>query len=121
LCGEKVDRVSSQKQKKNVFFGQNYIKRQSERLLWFYQKKKYTRETSLFIFVIDIKIIVNNNGANNAISAAKTKRAQREHRSHVARGVFAPGKVGIYRRVFAKRLSRVEDTFIARQSDSKVR
>jgi len=82
--------------------------------------KKNTRERHFYSSLINIILIINN-GANNASSAAKTKRTQREHRSHVARGVFAPAKVGIHRRVFAKRLSRVEDTFIARQSDSKVR
>jgi len=117
--GKKSIESRVKNKKKRVFWSKLY--QAPERDFSGFIKKKI-HERDLFIHLFDRHQNHRyNNGANNAISAAKTKRAQREHRSHVARGVFAPAKVGIYRRVFAKRLSRVEDTFIARQSDSKVR
>ena len=46
------------KNKKKTCFLVKIISSARARLLWFYKKKKYTRETSLFISLIDIKIIV---------------------------------------------------------------
>ena len=58
---------------------------------------------------------------NNAQFAPKTRRTQRRDRSNFKRGLFTPRKVRTYRGEFTERLSRVEDTFIARESDWKVR
>jgi hypothetical protein len=58
---------------------------------------------------------------NNAQFAPKTRRTQRRDRSNFKRGLFTPRKVRMHRGEFTERLSRVEDTFIARESDWKVR
>ena len=58
-----------------------------------------------------------HHGAHNARPASATGRTQRRHRPNASRSVVAPTKFGSDRRVRAKRLSRAEDTFIARQSD----